>query len=168
MKAAVGVVRCSLVRALFATLLMGVALGILPGCAIQHWGNGQAGPPAGNGSLEIILIHEVAPWGFLVEDSKAYLVTENEGRFAIVEVSLPDGKERVLVEDTAQNVAVSRDGNLRAYGPASEWNASCEVRLFDLDKATGGNSLIPQDLCAAWFSCSLARLSSLRPWKASS
>lgn len=123
-----------MVPALIATLLIGVALGILPGCAGQHWGDGQAGPPAGNGSLEIILKHEVAPRGLLVAGSKAYLVTENEGRFAIVEVSLPDGKERVLAEDTAQSIAVSRDGKLLAYGTASEWNASCEVRLFDLDK----------------------------------
>lgn len=127
-------VRCSLIRILTTTVLVAVAIGILPGCAKHRLGDAQAGPPAANGSLEIILKHEVAPRGLAVTGSKAYLVTEDDGRFGIVEVSLPDGKERVLAEDTAQNIAVSKDGKFLAFGTASEWDAPCEVRLVDLDK----------------------------------
>ncbi|MBE3518741.1 MAG: PD40 domain-containing protein [Firmicutes bacterium] len=128
------VVRCSRVWTLIATLVLGLAFVIFPGCIKRPVPDGQSGPPAGNGSLEVVLKHEVAPRGLLVAGAKAYLVTENEGRFAIVEVSLPDGNERLLAEDTAQNIAVSKDGKLLAYGTASEWNAPCEVRVFDLDK----------------------------------
>lgn len=122
------------VRILSVTVLVGMAFGILPGCRRQHPSDGEGGPPAGNGSLEIISKHEVAPRGLVVTGSKAYLVTEVEGGFALVEVSLADGKERMLAEDTAQSIAVSRDGKLLAFGTASEWEAPCEVRLLDLDK----------------------------------
>lgn len=134
MKAVLSVVRCSSACVLIATLALGVSLGILPGCERQRQGGGQEGLPVENDSLEISIEHEVVPRGLVIAGSKAYLVAGNGGRFAIVEVSLPDGKERVLAEDTAQVIAVSRDGKLLAYGTASRWNAPCEIRLLDLNK----------------------------------
>lgn len=117
---------------LVAVILTVLMAGSLSGCNTTGTHEEQALEKPGD-FTEICIEHPVAPQGLVVRGSRAFLVTENDGRFSIVEVSLEDGEERLLVEDAEWRIAVSREAGFLTYATRAGWGEPCEVRVLDLE-----------------------------------
>lgn len=123
----------ALSRVLIVVVTIVVLSGGLAGCGRLASGVEITELPSGNAPSEINIGRQIAPRGLIVAGSKAYAVARAEKGFDVIEVSLSDGKTRVLAETTAQEVAVSRDGSLLAFATLSDWYEPCEVRILDLE-----------------------------------
>jgi len=129
-----GVVARWMVNMLFVVFVAVAACGSFEGCAGKYDSNKQHGPSGG--AVEVALKHQVTPRprSLVVTGEKVYFVGRNGGYRSVIEVSLPDGKERVLVDGVAEDIAVSSDGRFLAYATESQWGEPCEVFMIDLEK----------------------------------